>query len=219
MIPYVGGSFDEAPQHYMKLMPSNRSTAGNHYCFHNECTALGTFFFTSIARFSFSRVWQYSFSNCHQHRRQPTQSKPRVTRVNKSGFNFWANPRQERRPREHDTYTFGTNNNTKNKTESAADSSTCCTRMTVIIKSFHHSIMRVVNWSQHQKINCSSFHHSIIRLVSYLSHPTSQHKTICSYSHSTVAGGLDVMSWQTRFMPRTLLQILFTTSTRNAWSK
>ena len=137
-------------------------------------------------------------------------------RVNKSGFNFWANPRQERRRREHDTDTFGTNNNTKNKT---ADSSTCCTRMTVIIKSFHNSIMRVVNWSQHQKINCSSFHHSIIRLVTYLSHPTLQHKTICSYSHSTVAGGLDVMSWQTRFMPRTLLQILFTTSTRNAWSK
>jgi len=39
------------------------------------------------------------------------------------------------------------------------------------------------------------------------------------YSHSTVAGGFDVMSWQTRFTPRTLLHIFPTTSTRDLWSK
>jgi hypothetical protein len=45
MIPYVGGSFDEAPHHYMKLMSSNRSTEGNHYCFHNGMHSSGYLFF------------------------------------------------------------------------------------------------------------------------------------------------------------------------------
>lgn len=43
--------------------------------------------------------------------------------------------------------------------------------------------------------------------------------TVYYYSHSTVAGGFEVISWQTRFTPRTLLHIFATTSTRNFWSK